>query len=533
MDQHASLFDQTLITNNCQRKQLQARILGIKTKDRFERIVSSLLHPTMTFSRQPPAASHVSSATHTIKQDGEARISEEEIVDIVAEKRLLRRLDIRIIPSFALMLLLSSLASGNVGNAIVLNAETGDSLLQVLHITENQFLAIACASLASYTLFQIPSSYMLKYFSPPYWLAFLMLGWGATLMTMAASQNYITVLVLRLVLGAFEAGIAPGMIYFFTFWYRLQERALRISLIVASSPLGAAFGGCIAYGVGHLNGVRGLEGWRWLFLFEGAPSCLLAIFVYLFLPSYPETSTWLSPDDRALAVRRMKQESSKSVGYAKVTWDGAKLTLKDGRLYLHYLLGIVALVPLSSILLFAPTIIYGLGYEGQEAQLLTIPPYAAAFVATVATSWLSDRYKAWSKCGVVSMTLAGVTFIVQGMPRSLCVLPPTSFKARYALLCLGLMFSFMYSPSLSVWFTGNLRDTNATTLAIPISAACGTVGQVVGIFIYRPSEAPGYPTGHYTNAALLFTGAIGTQVLRMIYTKRNRHLAVGESPWIV
>ncbi|KAK0239381.1 major facilitator superfamily domain-containing protein [Armillaria nabsnona] len=259
----------------------------------------------MTSTDLPPPSSQASSAAPTIKQDNEAGLPDEDIVDIVAEKRLLNRLDLRIIPSFALMFLLSFLAGGNV------------------------FLAVASASLATYMLFQIPSYYMLKYFAPPYWLAFLMLGWGATLMIMAVSQNYITVLVLRLLLGAFEAGLVPGMIYFFTFWYRLQERAIRISLIVASSPLGAAFGGCIAYGVGHLNVTRGIEGWRWLFLIECAPSCLLAVLVYLFLPSYPETSTLFSSADRAIAIGRMKQESSKSVGHAKITWDGAKSTLMD------------------------------------------------------------------------------------------------------------------------------------------------------------------------------------------------------------
>ncbi len=73
-------------------------------------------------------------------------------------------------------------------------------------MTERQFLTVASVIFVTGMLFQIPSNYMLKYFSPPSWLAFLMLGWGATLMIMAASQNYITVLVLRLLLGAFEAG---------------------------------------------------------------------------------------------------------------------------------------------------------------------------------------------------------------------------------------------------------------------------------------------------------------------------------------
>ncbi|SJL17426.1 uncharacterized protein ARMOST_20976 [Armillaria ostoyae] len=166
----------------------------------------------MTSTGLPPPSAYASLATPAAKQDNEAGITDEDIVDIAAEKRLLDRLDLRIIPSFALMFLLSFLAGGNVGNAIVLNADTGDSLLQVLHMTERQFLAVASASLATYTLFQIPSNYMLKYFAPPYWLAFLMLGWGATLMIMAASQNYITVLVLRLLLGAFEAVVLLGSV---------------------------------------------------------------------------------------------------------------------------------------------------------------------------------------------------------------------------------------------------------------------------------------------------------------------------------
>ncbi len=190
---------------------------------------------------------------------------------------------------------------------------------------------------------------------------------------------------------------------------------------MASLPLGAAFSGCIAYGVSCLNGIRGLEGWRWLFLIEGTPPCTLAILVYLFLPSYPENAIWLSNDDRALAVRRMKQESSKSVGHDKITWDGAKSTLKNGRLYLHYLLTVAFSVPEQSMGLFVPTIVSGLGYQGRDAQLLAVPPFAAAFIASVGLSAVADRYQAWSMCTLVSFVLAGTTFIVQGMSQCMRV----------------------------------------------------------------------------------------------------------------
>lgn len=62
------------------------------------------------------------------------------------------------------------------------------------------------------------------------------------------------------------------MIYYFSFWYRSEERAARIAAFMCSATLSGAFGGCIAYGVGHMNGVGGLEAWRWLFILEGLPS---------------------------------------------------------------------------------------------------------------------------------------------------------------------------------------------------------------------------------------------------------------------
>ncbi|PBK80478.1 MFS transporter [Armillaria gallica] len=480
----------------------------------------------------PPACAPHSFATPAMaasKEGGEAEIvidDDDDVIDILAEKRLLRQLDLRILPAVALMFILGGLA-GNLGNAIILNADTGDSFLQVLHLSTHQFYAVAAASSLTTTLFQVPSIYMLKYFSPSYWLAFLMLGWGATLMVMAASKNYITTLLLRLLLGAFEAGVAPGVVYFSAFWYRCQERSLRIAFVYASGTLGGAFGVSIAYGVASLNGARGLEGWRWLFLIEGVPSCLLAILVYLFLPSFPETSSWLSPNDRALAIRRMKQESSKSLAHDKITWGGAKSTLKDGRLYLHYLLTMVSCIPPISLALFAPTIINELGYQGRNAQLFAVPPFAASFAATLGLSVVADKYRVWSMCCLVSYVIAGATFIVQG------TLPPTAFKARYVLLCFGAMFSLIPVGPIPAWFTGNLRETNATTLAIAISSTFTIGGSVIAVFLYKLSDAPGYRTGHYTNGGILFFCAACIQMLRMIYKRRNRELQIGQDSWIV
>ena len=108
-----------------------------------------------------------------------------------------------------------------------------------------------------------------------------------------------------------------------------------MALILASATLAGAFGGAIAYGVGHMNQVHGLSAWRWLFIIEGAPSCASAFLVWFLLPDYPESASWLSAEEKALAARRLQTEGSKGGAHA-MTWEDARGVLTDWRLYAHY-----------------------------------------------------------------------------------------------------------------------------------------------------------------------------------------------------
>ncbi|KAK0439073.1 uncharacterized protein EV420DRAFT_1651136 [Desarmillaria tabescens] len=160
----------------------------------------------------------------------------------------------RIVPSCMFIHTLNFLARANIGNAKILSADNGDSLLQVLDMTSEQFSTT-------------PSNYMLKHFSPPHWFAFLMVWWGGTDMIISCVKSYSARMGLCFLLEAFEAGFSPGIIYFLTF---------------------------IAYGVGLINGPKGLEAWQWLFIIESSLSRTLAVATYFFFPAYPVTATRLS-----------------------------------------------------------------------------------------------------------------------------------------------------------------------------------------------------------------------------------------------
>jgi MFS family permease len=144
------------------------------------------------------------------------------------------------------------------------------------------------------------------------------------------------VAVLRLLLGVAESGLSPGLVFFLTFWYRACERSFRIALYIASGTLAGAFGGLIAYAIGHMNGVGGLSAWRWLFILEGVPSCVYALLVWHVMPDYPECASWLSVEEKKLAEKRLRIEGSKGSS-PDLTWKDTKVALTDWRLYGHYL----------------------------------------------------------------------------------------------------------------------------------------------------------------------------------------------------
>ncbi|KAK6086224.1 major facilitator superfamily transporter [Seiridium cupressi] len=214
-------------------------------------------------------------------------------VDLGAERALRWRQDKRIIPLSAGIYFLCYLDRSNIGNAKIMNSATHNDLLTETGMSNYQYTIALMVFLVAYGLFEF-------------------------------------------LLGVFEAGLFPGLVYYLTFWYTSSERSLRVAFILASATLAGAFGGAIAYGVGHMNQAGGLSAWRWLFIIEGAPSCLSALAVWLLLPDYPEDVKWLTAAEKTLAANRLRLEGSKGHD-GGMKWADAKATLGDLRLWGHYL----------------------------------------------------------------------------------------------------------------------------------------------------------------------------------------------------
>lgn len=144
---------------------------------------------------------------------------------------------------------------------------------------------------------------------PPHiYISVCILSWGiiASLQSVATSFGFI--LFLRALLGIGEAAFGPGVPFYLSFFFRRHELAFRTGLFISASPLSASFAGALAWLITKLGEHGPLSPWRLLFLIEGFPSVLVAVWAWDFVPDSPGTARWLSPRQREVAVLRLRQE---------------------------------------------------------------------------------------------------------------------------------------------------------------------------------------------------------------------------------
>jgi len=91
-------------------------------------------------------------------------------------------------------------------------------------------------------------------------------------------------------------------------WYCRHEIQFRQALFFSAASIAGAFSGLLAFGISKMDGIAGLEGWRWIFILEGIATVVFALAAFWLLVDFPETAKFLSEDERAFIVYRLKYQ---------------------------------------------------------------------------------------------------------------------------------------------------------------------------------------------------------------------------------
>lgn len=156
----------------------------------------------------------------------------------------------------------------------------------------------------SYALLEVPSNLVLYRVGARVWITRIAVTWGAVSAAMMFVRDELSFYLLRLLLGAAEAGLFPAMMYMVTLWFSQKHRVTIVGLIYTAPCVAIFLGSPVGGALMNLDGLAGLHGWQWMFLVEGLVTVAVGVLVWFTLPSRPADARWLTQAEAAALTAR-------------------------------------------------------------------------------------------------------------------------------------------------------------------------------------------------------------------------------------
>ncbi|MDA9406370.1 MFS transporter [Bradyrhizobium sp. CCBAU 45384] len=261
-----------------------------------------------------------------------------------------------------------------------------------------------------YVLLEVPSNMLLYRFGARRWIARIMISWGIATAAMVFVRSEWQFYALRFLIGAMEAGFAPGILYYLTLWFPKSHRGRMTSVFFLATAfsgiIGAPISGLI---LNYLGGVHSIAGWQWLFLAGGLPCVALGLVVLLRFDDGIEQAKWLSADERRLISVQLDRQKSEIGEHS--AW---RSLLKPGVLLLGFIYFLIQ-VASYGLNFWAPDLIKAAG-GGSAAAIgfLTAVPYICGAVTMLVVGRMSDASGERPKFVAALILAAGFGFFASG-----------------------------------------------------------------------------------------------------------------------
>ncbi|CAE6446307.1 unnamed protein product [Rhizoctonia solani] len=429
----------------------------------------------------------------------------------IDEKKLLRKIDMRLIPWLSLLYLLSFLDRTSIGNAKLYSLE-GD-----LGLTDKQYLIALTVFFFSYAIFEVPSNIFLKRLRPSIWLSALMLLWGTV---QGLVHNYGGLLGMRWMLGMFEAGLFPGVNYYLSCWYKRSEFGIRAAVFFSAATVSGAFGGLLAAAISKMDGIGGKPAWAWIFILEGLATVIAGAASFWIIQDFPDEAKFLTEEERAFVVRRLQSDDQFSAAGEKLKTRYIFQALKDWKTWLGMLCYAGSDGPLYAFSLFTPSIINQLGYTATPANLLSVPVYAWACILTVGVGYFADR--------IGNRGIFNLIFFTIGLAGYIILIASRNAALSYFAVYLAASGIYPLIPNTIAWMSNNVEGSYKRSVALAMVISFGNLNGAVSSNIYRARDKPWYTLGHGIVLMYIAIGWVTSFVFIILLRRENAKRERGE-----
>lgn len=301
------------------------------------------------------------------------------------EKQTVRKVTRRIIPFVFFLYIISYLDRANIGYAAL---EMNDAL----GLTSQVFGLATGIFFIGYFLFEVPSNILMEKFGARVWIARILITWGIISMATGFVQEASHLYIIRFLLGVAEAGFFPGIVLYLTYWFRAKDHAKTIAMLMSAIPVSYIIGAPLSTWIMDNIHWFNVEGWRWMFLIEGAPAVIFGIVTLFYLVDKPEDAKWLTEEEKNWLIAELEKERVKEADGKKgsAKHSGHIEALRDAKVWYFAIIYFVYIAGTLGVSYWMPQIIDGMSASLSNTQigLIATIPY---IVATIAMNWWSAR----------------------------------------------------------------------------------------------------------------------------------------------
>ncbi|OAA34514.1 Major facilitator superfamily domain, general substrate transporter [Beauveria brongniartii RCEF 3172] len=385
------------------------------------------------------------------------------LLSAAEEKKLLRKIDWRLMTLCSLIFMFKQLDSQNISNARIMNRGTSHNIMKQLGMIADEYNLVTVAYYIPYIVGEAPSNLLLKYFSPSKWQSRIMIGWGIFLMCHVPVKNI--------------CGNTAGIL-----------------------------GGLLAYGFDTISGAGGLSGWQWLFLVEGLATVLFGSIIWFVLPDFPETASWLTEREKKFIQARLPANAPRAAE-ANFNLSEIVASLRDKRLWLFTLIWATFTVGTQGVTFYQSTVIANLGFSTiAQAQLLNLPITVTALLIIAVTGIMADRRN-------IPRPLYPLTFLVIIVICYGVFVAHPSSAAIYAVTLIGNAVTAAWFPVMWPWRVQTTSHATGSAFSIGFVNSYGQIGGALGPQIFRSHYGP-----RYTVPFCVAMGLVGACIILTMVT---------------
>lgn len=424
-------------------------------------------------------------------------------------KAILAKVDRRLIPLLLIANMVAFLDRINIGFAQL-------QMKQTLPFDDAVYALGAGIFFIGYFLFEVPSNLLLERIGARKTLLRIMVLWGLAAMAMMFASTPLQFYAARFFLGVFEAGFAPGVLLYLTYWYPSVRRGQVIAILMTAPPIVMFMAGPLSGSIlKYLDGVSGFYGWQWLFLIQGLPAPILGVLIYYLFRDKPSEAAWLSKQEKVLLDDALQRDAGNIVRTTSGTF---RQMLRDPKVYMLALVCFLLLGANYTMVFWMPTLIHSWGV--QDPFLVGV--YHAisnvtGIICMVLIGRHSDKWheRRWHYASCVTIAAGGL-FLIMLLHGSLI---GSIMALSFAVI------GFVTAPPLFFALTSEYFSAGTAAGGLALITSLGNLGPAVSpsitTFIARSTGDNIYGM-YFVMALYLLSGALLLLSIRPAATVPNR-----------